>query len=80
MVKGLAAAGADIVSIQIDDDDAVIRAAEAHGRRGAVYVADLSQSKSTAEVFGRILADGWKPTTFIAWWVTKETTIGTCQY
>jgi 2-deoxy-D-gluconate 3-dehydrogenase len=67
MVKGLLAAGADIVSIQIDNDDVAIREAKAHGRTGAVYVADLANKEDVAGLFPRILADGHNPTAFIAW-------------
>lgn len=67
MCRALAAAGADIVSLQIDQDKAVVEAAERHGRRGAVYTVDMRDPKAVSEVFPRILNDGWHPTIFISW-------------
>lgn len=72
MVDALAEAGADIISLQLDNNTRAVQTAARHGRSCHVYLCDQRDPSSVEAAFPKILADGLDPSIFVSWYVSTQ--------
>lgn len=72
ITEALAAAGADIIAVQIDEEQSAVSVAKKYGRKCTVFVCNQSSKTETAELIPRILKAGHKPNIFVSWSARKH--------